>query len=80
MIILFFLTWTAEAPRSLRQGQVLMACWNLIDQLTPIITLSFLNSVTESTFSILDTKYSSVIAKTKYFLVFFNLLKNSFSF
>jgi hypothetical protein len=53
-------TCTADAPRSLRQGQVLKACWNLIDQLTPFITLSFLKSVTESTFSMLDTKYSSV--------------------
>jgi hypothetical protein len=35
------------------------ACWNLMDQLTPFINLSFRSSVTESTFSMFDTKYSS---------------------
>ena len=60
------LTVAAAAPRSLRQGQVFKACWNLKVHPTPFITLSFLSRVTESTFSILDTKYSS--AKLKYIL------------
>ena len=65
MINMKILTTTAEAPRSFKQGHVLTACWKRNDQLTPFITLSFLNSVTESTFSILDTKYSSEILEKK---------------
>ena len=50
------LTCAAAAPRSSQDGQVLIACWNLAGQLTPDITLSFLSNVTESTFSMFDTK------------------------
>ena len=53
------ITVAAAAPRSLRQGQVFKACWNLKVHPTPFMTLSFLSKVTESTFSMLDTKYSS---------------------
>ena len=58
------ITVAAAAPRSLRQGQVFKACWNLKVHPTPFMTLSFLSKVTESTFSMLDTKYSSWSLKT----------------
>ena len=52
-------TVTVAEPKSFKHGHVFIDCWNLKDQPTPFITLSFLKSVTESTFSMLETKYSS---------------------
>ncbi len=52
-------TLAAEAPMSFKQGQVSMEWWNFCFHLIPVMTLSFRSRVTESTFSIFDTKYSS---------------------
>ncbi len=50
---------TAADPKSLRQGHVSKALWNFLAQLMPVMTLSLRSRVTLSTFSMLDTKYSS---------------------
>merc|ERR1719474_2189752 len=49
----------ASDPRSFRHGHTVSACWKRSVHVAPSRSLSFLNKVTLSTFSMLDTKYSS---------------------